>query len=435
VDEDCSRRNCPDGECGTYLEPAGTACNLDGGQVCNGLGDCVECADESQCEGTDICADGQCIPATCNDQSQNGGETDVDCGGPCTGCENGQACDQGADCQSGYCDNGICWPCDEHPDCPDGYCDLVTSICQPGKDDGEDCADAVECASGFCVDSVCCDRICDQTCESCRQAATGGANGTCGPVTADTDPDGECSDAPPCGSTDVCNGSTTTPGCKLVAAGVYCGDSRSCSGGVQTNQDTCDGAGTCADNGTTDCGRYECSGNSCRTSCSDQSHCDASSYCNGSTCEAEKTNGTGCGNDYECASGHCTDGYCCNDACGDPCLNCSTTPGVCSGEDCTCAQQYDTWRLNSYRECSTSSSHCEFYGSRSSSFSCGWLCRQTGGECEDSWNDDVSGDTCEKGTDGNCTATWGGQICRCSRGCGSGPRCPPGQTCSSGSCS
>lgn len=54
---------------------------------------------------------------TCQDQVQNGHETDVDCGGACPDkCGDGKKCNNGADCQSGVCTDGIC----RTPTCNDG---------------------------------------------------------------------------------------------------------------------------------------------------------------------------------------------------------------------------------------------------------------------------------------------------------------------------
>lgn len=57
------------------------------------------------------CSNGACtgtVPS-CSDGIQNQEETDVDCGGPCGAtCENGQNCSSYADCQSGYCQDGVC---------------------------------------------------------------------------------------------------------------------------------------------------------------------------------------------------------------------------------------------------------------------------------------------------------------------------------------
>lgn len=42
-------------------------------------------------------------PITCFDGAKSGAETDVDCGGPCAGCHQGQSCAAAADCWNGDC--------------------------------------------------------------------------------------------------------------------------------------------------------------------------------------------------------------------------------------------------------------------------------------------------------------------------------------------
>jgi hypothetical protein len=49
--------------------------------------------------------------AACTDQTKNGDETDVDCGGAvCGACPNGKACVSSHDCSSGNCSQGVCQP-------------------------------------------------------------------------------------------------------------------------------------------------------------------------------------------------------------------------------------------------------------------------------------------------------------------------------------
>ena len=52
-----------------------------------------------------------CVAAwDCTDGILNGGETDIDCGGPCAPCVDGQGCLVATDCVSGLCLAGICGP-------------------------------------------------------------------------------------------------------------------------------------------------------------------------------------------------------------------------------------------------------------------------------------------------------------------------------------
>jgi hypothetical protein len=49
------------------------------------------------------------VPPTCDDGTQNQGETDVDCGGSnCGACSNGESCSVDGDCTSNNCDDGTC---------------------------------------------------------------------------------------------------------------------------------------------------------------------------------------------------------------------------------------------------------------------------------------------------------------------------------------
>jgi hypothetical protein len=48
------------------------------------------------------------VVPTCTDNIQNGGETDIDCGGPCPDCGLTQHCLGNGDCASGVCIGGTC---------------------------------------------------------------------------------------------------------------------------------------------------------------------------------------------------------------------------------------------------------------------------------------------------------------------------------------
>ena len=84
-----------------------------------------------------VCTDNQCQAPRCDDQVQNGQETDRDCGGPCTDCTAGQGCSQDTDCDSDVCSEAIC----QAPSCEDGVLN--------GEEFGIDCGGA--CPSCSCV--------------------------------------------------------------------------------------------------------------------------------------------------------------------------------------------------------------------------------------------------------------------------------------------
>jgi hypothetical protein len=69
-------------------------------------------------------------------------------------------------------------------------------------DNGDPCNDGESCKSGFCVDGVCCNNQCSDLCETCAATGANGQAGTCHPVPDGEDPDSECNDLDP----DVCNG-------------------------------------------------------------------------------------------------------------------------------------------------------------------------------------------------------------------------------------
>jgi hypothetical protein len=79
------------------------------------------------------------VPETCLDGTLSGDETDVDCGGSCQGCPDGDGCSVGGDCQSKVCGAGLCTPAA----CDDGV--------PNGDEEGTDCGGsctlpcAVEC--------------------------------------------------------------------------------------------------------------------------------------------------------------------------------------------------------------------------------------------------------------------------------------------------
>ncbi|MBL4683805.1 MAG: hypothetical protein JKY37_04390 [Nannocystaceae bacterium] len=177
-----------------------------GGPNCNTCPDGGGCEQDSDCE-SGVCdeAAGICEAATCGDGMLNGGETDVDCGGPdCAPCGTDEQCDDNDDCISGVCDNGMCLDptCDDlvhnglesDVDCGGGVC--------PACDDGEDCVLQADCISVVCLNEECqaancndgvlngdeTDVDCGGSCQACEdgEGCTDGGDcesGVCDPVT------------------------------------------------------------------------------------------------------------------------------------------------------------------------------------------------------------------------------------------------------------
>ncbi len=97
------------------------------------------------------CAVGACVDGTpgptCFDRVRNGAESDLDCGGGCRACQDGEACTAPSDCQSNACTTAaVC----AAPSCGDG----VVSGFETGVDCGWSCA---ACGSGAACES---DRDC-----------------------------------------------------------------------------------------------------------------------------------------------------------------------------------------------------------------------------------------------------------------------------------
>lgn len=103
----CTSEVCTAGVPSHPNEPKGLDCNQNGGTLCNGAGACV-------------------APA-CDDEIQNGNETDVDCGGVCGACADGRDCGVDTDCASGKCTGNVC----QAPTCSDGV--------KNGSETGVDC--------------------------------------------------------------------------------------------------------------------------------------------------------------------------------------------------------------------------------------------------------------------------------------------------------
>ncbi len=295
VDDACKQRLCSNGNCGFSYSAAGAECP-DG--VCDGAGECVECVDDAMCDvAGEVCAQGECVPAHCVNDTLDGDESDVDCGGSCPGCPNGDDCNVPGDCRSNVCVNNVCEPCVEHGQCPQGmYCDPTTQNCRNKLDDGEDCSGSAVCQSGFCPDGVCCETACQETCMSCRELATAELNGLCRPVKAGTDPFGDCA-APQCQGDDLVTSS-------------------------------CDGSGACATDAD-NCALYVCAADACLTSCDDSGDCDV-------VCDATSGQCLACNSDPATVSAapcpaDCSNG-CANGTCVIDCLS----AGACASTTKTC---------------------------------------------------------------------------------------------------
>jgi len=349
-------------------------------QACNGAGACKfvasgqdpknqcspsapsTCGDDGNCDGGGACrkwaATTECTVQSCTGTTLS----------PTDHCNGTGACTDAApvSCCPFKCGAGICGTsCNSNADCcADAYC--YGSACVTKKANGTACASAGECQSGNCVDGYCCNTACTGTCQACNVS---GSPGTCTPETAGTDPMNEClacnqcngagTCAPvpvgqdpfgdctqeaqsTCGQSGSCSGSG---GCALWPAATVCVPA-ACVGSTLTAADTCNGSGVCIDGGTASCCPYACIGDSCGSSCSNNSHCCSTHWCSGATCIPRKADGDTCTAPGECLSGNCVDGVCCDKPCTGPCQACNL-PGFVGG--CT----FVAFNTDPHGDCST----------------------------------------------------------------------------------
>ncbi len=280
------------GACRKYVK--GTECKtgtcdgdgIAGALACDGKGACVEPAFTA------------CAPYTC-DKSKNRCAT---------------RCTTNAQCAS-------------EQQCAGGKCGRSSN--------GAVCEDGSDCASGFCVDGVCCNVACSGPCVSCNQT---GSVGHCQYVSIGL-PDSDCNgqDRTTCGSTGLCDGQGT---CTLYPANTVCAPS-SCSGLIENVPRTCDGKGQCQDAQLVDCAPFICSDGACTDSCDPQNAdtCESGHACVADTSGGtsayvcgKRKNGQTCPDSSQCESGFCVDGVCCESACTGPCRSCnlSGSPGKCT---------------------------------------------------------------------------------------------------------
>jgi hypothetical protein len=163
-DTECQSRTCNSNACGTSFQPNGhvVATQTTGDckeNQCDGAGATVsankdadlpvdgnQCTDDvctsgaptnpnlpagttcSQNGGTTCDASGSCVAAACNDNTKNGTESDIDCGGSCAPCALTKTCNGNADCASNACAGGVCVECLGAASCPgtDNACQTRT---------------------------------------------------------------------------------------------------------------------------------------------------------------------------------------------------------------------------------------------------------------------------------------------------------------------
>jgi MYXO-CTERM domain-containing protein len=271
-------------------------------------------ADGDPCAVGTECASGHCVDNRCCNSAcvgacaacsvAAGAVTDGVCAFSLPGAAGSPACSPPLACIG---TSGDCSACSADNHCAsDAYCDGA-GVCRPRKTQGDPCelrqggtcfeASCRICAAGLaCRDAFCCDTSCSGPCEACSSELTGGADGTCAPVPADSDPEDECE--PDAASPDSCQQDGACDGaraCRRFAKrGTRCGPS-SCVGGTFSDE-SCDGSGRCATRSVA-CSPYMCSGQACGDSCDEHSQCASGHVCDAArgTCVPESGGGAGAG--------------------------------------------------------------------------------------------------------------------------------------------
>ena len=122
---------------------------------------CPRCSSGAECYGaadcdSKVCTQEVCQAATCTDGVLNGTESDTDCGIGCPLCADGRPCNSADDCTNGVCDE-VC----QVPACDDGVANgTETDIdcggpCPVRCPDNAGCDSPADCVSGVCTDDVC----------------------------------------------------------------------------------------------------------------------------------------------------------------------------------------------------------------------------------------------------------------------------------------
>lgn len=253
----------------------GNESDVDCGGSCAACGAGKNCAAPGDCE-SQVCTAGTCVAAACDDGVKNGSETTTDCGGGCP-CDVGSPCAAGGDCKSKVCTNLLCAP----PNCTDLQTNGQETDVDCGGPACPACADLKACnAAADCTSKVCTSSVCQAP--TCTDVATNGDE-------TDVDCGGTC---PACADAKACK-------VKQDCVSLIC-DSLKCVPA------SCADAELNGDETDLNCGGLVC------TSCDDLKKCKLPA---------------------DCKSGVCTSGVCQVPTCSDQVKNASETDVDC-GNGC-----------------------------------------------------------------------------------------------------
>ncbi|MFH2004966.1 MAG: hypothetical protein ABI333_00135, partial [bacterium] len=311
---------------------------------CNG-DVCSECEGDGDCPGNETCED------------DTGGVGYFVCEATTLGAL-GDACTAGTECQSGFCNGDVCSECEGDGDCPgnetcvDDMGGVGYFVCQGGNLGalGDACTDGAECQSAFCNGDVCSECEGDGDCAgggTCVDDTGGvgyfvcqGGSGLLG----DTCNDGaECVSGycfnPPGPGPHICSECEVDGDCSgTMTCNFTAGDAYAVCGGSAALGDACaTGA---------DCQSGFCNGSVC-------SECEGDGDCTGGGTCTDDTGGVGY---FVCAGGLgdvCTTGTDCNSGfCYDPVWPGDNLCSECEVDgDCTGGQTCDMGWGDDYASC------------------------------------------------------------------------------------
>ncbi len=208
-------------------------------------GGCDVCGDGQGCGGAEDCASMLCVnnvcqAPSCTDGLTNGDESDVDCGGSCDPCGDGGGCNVPEDCASGVCMAGTC----QAPGCGDGVVNGDTEVCDGGGESSDCNADCTPAACGDGIINMAAGETCDEleqtdVCDAdCTMAECGDGvlNRLAGELCDDGGPspacDADCTEVA-CGDGEAnraageeCDGAGETAACDIDCTLATCGDSQ-----------------------------------------------------------------------------------------------------------------------------------------------------------------------------------------------------------------
>ena len=301
---------------GCAAVPASAAASCE----CGDAADCAEQDDGDACNGTLICADGQCVvdSATVPDCGVTGDGCLIATCQPATGacvavavsdgveCDDGTVCTAGDSCTAGAC-GGVQVGCEDGDPCTSLDCDpelgCTLEALKVQCDDGDPCTVADHCGAAGCAGTtLSCDDGNPCTTDSC--GASGCAHE---PVAAD------CEDGDLCTVGDACSGGACQPGAPAV-----------CDDGVACTADGCVPAIGCwslASQGPCDDGDPCTPSDSCSDGAcvgSGALVCDDADPCTADACEPlvgcvspPAADGVACDDDDPCTAGDwCAAGAC-----------------------------------------------------------------------------------------------------------------------------